>query len=127
MRRYSRNGTERDGMENIGGVKCHRALPANPTPRPHAPRIRDAWCEERKLVVEDKETGDKSFFRYVDQGIVIESYGVGVKFKRSRGGKFKDSREPNKSFSRDEILAELERMMDDKYEAQRAMDALQFG
>lgn len=114
-------------LENIGGVKCNLPFSRNPTVRSHAPKIKDAWSEEKKFFKQDEDDPDKNiFFRYVDQGIVIESFGTSVCFKRARSGKFKDLRD-GKTYSRDETLAELNRMLGDPYEGRRAMTMLEFG
>ncbi len=114
-------------LKNIGGVKCHIPMSKNPVARDHSPKIKDAWCEEKKFCKQDETDPEKNiFFRYIDSGIVIESYGDKVSFKRSKGGRFKDLRD-GKTYSREETLAELSRMLGDIYEGERAMTMLEFG
>ena len=117
----------REELQNVGGVKCHAPMSRNAIIQPHAPKILDAWCETKKFCAEDKNDPEKTiFFRYIDCGIIISVFGTQVQFKRARNQRFKDCRD-GKTYSRDETLAELTRMLADSYEAERAMTMLEFG
>jgi hypothetical protein len=110
--------------------KPHRPMPTTTPSVKHAPsRVVDQWNEKKMLVGERKDDDDKPFcFRYEKNRLVIECMGTSVYFsKTNRSATFVDSREPKKRFTRDEIRAEIYRMLGDSAETDKAMLALEFG
>jgi hypothetical protein len=105
-------------------------MPA-PSVKKHAPaRVVDQWSEKGMFSKQDEVDPDKSFFfRFEKNRLILECMGTQVYFSKSSRsrGKFVDSREPDKRFTRDEIREEIYRMLEDSSETDRAMVALEFG